>query len=326
VDSFDRWTLYSVDAVAKSDAITVFTHSLPEWTDFVRSNNDVYLDDASLTAVGAPQPVVQPASSAPIQPAATPTLPPPSFAVKPQQGHRSDGAMLHVVQPNDTLFGIALAYGVTVDDIVQLNSIKPGDFLQIGQELVVKGSVNSLVATLPAALKPTSVPTVSQSAQTAALPQPAGMAGALAPGGLCVQAFSDHNGNGVYDQSEELVAGVRFSVLAVTDQVISYTTTGLEEPHCFAGLAPRAYTLRAETPQGYVATTDAQIGVALASGQTVNYSFGILPPGSKGKSASSGSGESGGWLGRDGGTFFGAGVGVLIAVGVITFLLVSRRK
>ena len=37
MDSFDRWTLYSVDAVAKSDAITVFTHSLPEWTDFARS-------------------------------------------------------------------------------------------------------------------------------------------------------------------------------------------------------------------------------------------------------------------------------------------------
>jgi len=48
-DSFDRWTLFSVEAAAKGDAVTVFTHSRAEWIDYARMNNDVYVDDAALT-------------------------------------------------------------------------------------------------------------------------------------------------------------------------------------------------------------------------------------------------------------------------------------
>ena len=33
-DSFDRWTLFSVEAAAKGDAVTVFTHSRAEWIDY----------------------------------------------------------------------------------------------------------------------------------------------------------------------------------------------------------------------------------------------------------------------------------------------------
>jgi len=47
-DSFDHFTQFSVEATAQSDAVTVFTHSRPEWVDYARMNNDVYVDDATL--------------------------------------------------------------------------------------------------------------------------------------------------------------------------------------------------------------------------------------------------------------------------------------
>lgn len=52
-DSFDRWTQYHVEAVARGDAVTVFTHSRPEWL-FPRLNNDVYVDEAGLRIVKTP--------------------------------------------------------------------------------------------------------------------------------------------------------------------------------------------------------------------------------------------------------------------------------
>ena len=48
--AFDQWVEFSVEAVAKGDTVTVFTHSRAEWV-YARLNNDVYLDDASLVVV-----------------------------------------------------------------------------------------------------------------------------------------------------------------------------------------------------------------------------------------------------------------------------------
>ncbi len=48
--AFDTWVEFSVEAVAKGDTVTVFTHSRAEWV-YARLNNDVYLDDASLVVL-----------------------------------------------------------------------------------------------------------------------------------------------------------------------------------------------------------------------------------------------------------------------------------
>ena len=324
VESFDRWTQYSVEAVARSDALTVFTRSRPEWKDMARQNNDVYLDDASLTAVGPPppSPTATTGTEAPAAPAQAlaPAPEQQTFAVRPQGNQRSDGTVIHVVQKDDTLFGIALAYGVTVDDIVQLNHLQAGDFLQIGQELIVKGS---------AAPVPTSNSmTTPQSAAVA--PQPtsaASQAAVVAPGkaGLCIQAFNDRNGNGIYDENEELVANVQFTVMSGTDQAAAYTTNGVDEPHCLTSLSSGVYLVRIEAPKNYVATTDEDMGVALAPGQTANVSFGVQPPGGKG--AAQAANESGNLLNRYGGTIGGiCGLGVLLIVSIGGFAFLSRRK
>ncbi len=65
--AFDKWVEFSAEAVAKSDTVTVFTHSRPEWS-WARLNNDVYLDDASLVVLSGSaaqgQPVARAASNA----------------------------------------------------------------------------------------------------------------------------------------------------------------------------------------------------------------------------------------------------------------------
>lgn len=49
--AWDEWTLFQVEAVARNDRVTVYTHSRADW-DWARKNNDVYIDDGSLVAVG----------------------------------------------------------------------------------------------------------------------------------------------------------------------------------------------------------------------------------------------------------------------------------
>jgi LysM repeat protein len=54
---------------------------------------------------------------------------------------------VHIVQPGDTLLGIALQYGVTLEELYQVNGVLKPELLQIGQEIVipVPGSVGKPV-------------------------------------------------------------------------------------------------------------------------------------------------------------------------------------
>jgi len=63
--AWDHWVQFQVEAVASNNTVTVFTHSRADW-DWARKNNDVYVDDASLVALG-----VAPTAK-PTQPAAAP--------------------------------------------------------------------------------------------------------------------------------------------------------------------------------------------------------------------------------------------------------------
>jgi LysM repeat protein len=267
-ETHDVWTPFWVEATAEAASVTVFLYSRADWTNtWPRVNNDVYLDDASLVVVGEVTPTAPP--------------PPPTSEVPPTPRATStplpSGAVVHVVQPGDTLFGIALQYNVPVDQLRQLNagSIGPNDMLRVDQKLVISGEPMDLATPTPAAevtpeTQPTAVPENGQEPQaTAETPQlPANQAA------VCVVAFLDQNGDQVYEpQSESLVPGVTISLVGTGGPAGNYVTDGLSEPHCFQALAPGNYVVRHSPPSGYVPVGAQEQGVLLTGGKSYEVQF-----------------------------------------------------
>jgi len=60
-----------------------------------------------------------------------------SLSPTPSPTPYEGGAVVHIVQEGDSLFGIALMYSVEVDQIRRLNDLAPSDLLHVGQELVI---------------------------------------------------------------------------------------------------------------------------------------------------------------------------------------------
>ncbi len=270
-EAFDRWVEFSVQATAQANAVTVFTHSRPDW-DWARMDNDVYLDDASLVQIGGPGVIVAPpttppqatAESAQPTPIATSTTIATSTPAVTRTP-RPDGAVVHVVQSGDTLSGISFQYDVLLEELYRLNNLNNQSILKVGQEIVVQ-----VVAT-PAPPTATSAPTSLPA--TATLPPPTATP---ALGSLCLSAFEDVNGNNLMDGSELYLAAVNFLVLSGQDgsQAARYQTDDSPQPHCLTTLPPNAYTVKIKAPPGYIAVPD-QAGVGLTLGKPVNLSVAI---------------------------------------------------
>ncbi len=58
--------------------------------------------------------------------------------ITPQQAAAARGTT-HIVQPGETLYSIAVRYGVTVDEILKVNKIDNPDAISVGEELVIPG-------------------------------------------------------------------------------------------------------------------------------------------------------------------------------------------
>jgi hypothetical protein len=202
---------------------------------------------------------------------------------------RPDGATVHIVGDGDTLFGIALTYGVDVEQIRELNASSLGgnDMIWPGQELVI--SMPSQ-APAPTALPepPTPAPDSSseaenpapegQTAQTSEGSAPESSPGEAAPAGgasVCVLAFHDRNGDSFQDpETEELLPNAEFALADASGVVDRYTSDGISEPHCFAGLVPGAYRVIQTSPPGYEPSGPAEWPVAVAEGSSLSIQFG----------------------------------------------------
>jgi LysM repeat protein len=288
-EAFDQWVEFAVQAKAQGDAVTVFTHSRAEF-DWARQSNDVYVDDASLLAVvsvGTPgpavvTPVTPPAKTpAPTVTPSTGTLGPTNTPL-PTLAPRGEGAVVHVVQSGDTLSGISVQYGVSLDDLLRLNNLTRDSILNVGQEIVVKSGQGGVVtpqptATLRATVAPTLAPkTTSTPTATLALsplatptPLPPPPTATPVPGGVCMGAFEDTNGNTVRDGGEPGLAGVAFVISSAGVQVARYATDGSTQPYCLKTLPPGAYSVQVTLPPGYVSAFD-KADVALALGQQID--------------------------------------------------------
>ena len=127
-DVIDEFGFMSVAAVAENSTITVYVRTSP---DFAVKHNDIYLDDASLMAIGSPPPATTPTSTPIVQP--VPGLPP---TTTPPPIPPND-EFAYYVQAGDTLFNIANRFGVTMQVIAQRNNILNPNLLYIGQLLFI---------------------------------------------------------------------------------------------------------------------------------------------------------------------------------------------
>jgi LysM repeat protein len=315
--------------VGPGGTVTVFLRSRAE-NPF--KHMDAYWDDASLV-VAAP---AQTPTNTPPPPPPTAT-PGPSPTPLPTPTPRPDGAIVHIVQSGDTLFGIALRYDVSADQIRELNagSIGPDNLIRIGQELVISIPSEAPTAT-PLPQPPTSTPQAEGGEGSSSPPQAEGAS-------ICVLAFHDRNGDTVRDpDSEELLPNVEFSVADASGVKGEYTTDGVSEPYCFTGLAAGTYRVIQQAPVGYKSTGLPEQNVALAADTSFDFQFGNartedlgsdeVDQGNTETSPPADEGEE-----TDGGSFLSnilvtvarvAGILVLILAGAIAvlFFLTRRRR
>ena len=106
-------------------------------------------------------------SSSPVQNSinqagATATIQPiiPVVTVTPQK----DGSLIHVVQPGQTLWAIAIAYGVKIADLVKWNNLSANSAIYVGQKLIVAGTpAPTLTPTITNTRRPiTRTPTITK--------------------------------------------------------------------------------------------------------------------------------------------------------------------
>lgn len=144
--SLDSWQQVTVEATVPAGPVTVFIYSTQTAP---AAANQVYYDDASLVVTGSGTPDAPTAGGTPGTPAvpAPPTSTP--FVSAPfvsAQGEQEDGSIRHTVQSGDTLAAIAVAYGVPVSRIRELNGVE-GSILQVGQELLIREAPTPAPAT-----------------------------------------------------------------------------------------------------------------------------------------------------------------------------------
>ena len=263
-------------------------------------NNGFFFDLPGLFALN--ETVAQPAApAAPAGQAAAPAAVPaqPVATIAPPTP-RADGAIVHVVQSGESLWGIAIQYasvlGMPPEEalpyIQELNN-SPA-FINPGDELLIQEG-NPATAPPEATVEPTVDP-----AATAEAPPAEGEAEATAPAGegeagtgtatdvaaefepvealagtICVAAFDDANADGQRNEGEALVADAAIAIARAGTTISTYITDGASEPFCFELTEADSYQLQLYPPAGFASTTEDNWAVSIANGESYTVSFGL---------------------------------------------------
>lgn len=187
--------------------------------------------------------------------------------------------LIHTVGPGDTLISIANRYGVTLEQLLSLNSLDPDAYLQIGQRLVVLPDAVDVEdeAEPEARAEPVSVGGSAEG--YAAAPVIDASAPMTDPSDisplLCFSLFEDANQNGMREPGESwLVNGEIVLYDSEGAEQLHYTTDGESEPYCLRDLGQRLYRLDAVAPAGYGLTSAASLHLDLRSGGKLSLEFG----------------------------------------------------
>jgi uncharacterized protein YkwD/LysM repeat protein len=111
------------------------------------ANTYYYCLDAGQSTGGVPRAFTPPPSYVPPPPTMIPNTP------------NSDGSITYIVQSGDTLLGIAIAYGISLNDILTLNGLTAKSLIYSGQKIIIRTAYTP-TPTLPT-LTPTGLPTIT---------------------------------------------------------------------------------------------------------------------------------------------------------------------
>jgi hypothetical protein len=239
-------------------------------------------------AAGSGQ-VAAPAVAA--QPAAT--IPPPT--------PREDGSIVHVVQPGDSMWVIAIQYAETLGmapadalpHLQELNDnpafLNPGDeiLIQAGTPATEEAPTEAATAEgtaegeAPAEGEATPSAEATAASETEAEAEADTEAAAdfepveQLAGTICVGAFLDANADGQRNDDEALVPNAAIAIARGGSTVSTYITDGESEPFCFELTQADSYELQLYPPAGFAATTEDNWAVSIANGESYTVSFGL---------------------------------------------------
>ena len=199
----------------------------------------------------------------------------PAYAGPPQQQFATntplpDGRILYTVLPGDTCTKIQLLYGVTFEQIRQLNQTINVDCTNLaeGQDiLVATGGSNAAATGTPGPAPTAGIPTAS----------PTPLSGTTE---ICVLLFDDLNGDALRETDEPVLLGGAISVTETRGQYSETRETALNpDPEAYAGICfsdvPEGqYNVGAAIPDNYNPTMNLTYTLDVRAGDRAFVDFG----------------------------------------------------
>lgn len=270
---YDDYERFSVQATAEGDEVTVFTYSSPRWP---WATNNVYWDDAALIVVREGIPSVDDDDDSPSVQDPTPdpdALPDLEIFLEDvipaeTQPPNDDGSQYHVVQPGESLLKIAVAYGISPNDLRAQNGLT-AETIFVGQELFIAAP-----------------PSEGEDAPAEAEDIEEGNLGQI-----CLTVFTDSNQDGQWGTGEPLVEGGTLDLSG--EEQDSLVTTMALAAHCFSGLPAGDYSVSITLPEGLQLAGQESYDVSLGDGSEVAFNVPTLSEDSEEETEEDGLPETG---------------------------------
>jgi hypothetical protein len=178
----------------------------------------------------------------------------------------AEGIIYEIVQPNDTLWAIAVRSGLTLEELLSLNEMSATDLILPGDKLIIGYGATPLPPTPDATATPTA---------TLPPPSPRPPTSTPPPTAVCLSAFQDSNLNGRPDPDEPLQAAVAFTIYTQAAVAANYVTDGLSEPYCVP-LLPDSYQITRSLAAGESLTSSGNQAIILNEGDVIYLAFGSV--------------------------------------------------
>lgn len=285
----DFYALFSVQAQAQGSQVTVFTFSAPDVNpaspEYGFKHTDVYWDDAVLTTGEAAPPPASSGGTGTTSQTGAPVSNANPYVLPPTSTPDASGVIYSVVQSGDSIWSIAAKAGITLDEILELNNLGQGDFVNVGDLLIVgygdpPSEEEPVEETAEeGAAEEQSQPEATATPESVTTTETSETTAEEATASICLAAYTDENQNGSHDEGEPLRSAVAFTISDIEKVVSNYVTDGASEPFCIEGLAPGNYNITRSISSGEITTSASDQSLSLAAGESTTLAFGSYQDG-----------------------------------------------